>query len=94
MVIFCNASLTENGIIIMETSRRHFIKKSILGTVALGAALPSVETVATTTAKKRKKAKRIVLLSLDGICVAGFQQAKTPNLDALLAEGVSYRRVS
>ena len=72
----------------MEQSRRNFIKKSILGTVALGAALPSVETVAATTAKKRKKAKRIVLLSLDGICVAGFQQAKTPNLDALLAEGV------
>ena len=72
----------------MEQSRRSFIKKSIWGAVALGAALPSAETIAVTTAKKKKKAKRIVLLSLDGICVAGFQQAKTPNLDALLAEGV------
>lgn len=34
-----------------------------------------------------KKAKRVVMISLDGISVAGFKQAKTPNLDALLAEG-------
>ena len=33
------------------------------------------------------KAKRIVLISLDGICVEGFLQAQTPNLDALLAKG-------
>ena len=45
MVIFCNASLTEKEIIIMEQSRRNFIKKSIFGTVSLGAALPSVETL-------------------------------------------------
>lgn len=49
----------------MEQSRRSFIKKSIWGAVALGAALPSAETIAATTAKKKKKAKRIVLLSLD-----------------------------
>lgn len=34
------------------------------------------------------KAKRIVLISLDGISVEGFKQAKTPNLDSLLANGV------
>lgn len=34
-----------------------------------------------------KKSKRIVMISLDGISVAGFKQAKTPNLDALLAQG-------
>lgn len=58
----------------MERSRRNFIKKSILGTVALEAALPNAEMVAATTAKKKKKTKHIVLLSLDGICVAGFQR--------------------
>lgn len=39
----------------MEQSRRSFIKKSIWGAVALGAALPSAETIAATTAKKKKK---------------------------------------
>ncbi len=34
------------------------------------------------------KTKRVVMIALDGISVAGFQAAKTPNLDALLAEGV------
>lgn len=34
------------------------------------------------------KAKRVVLIALDGVSVEGFQKAKTPNLDALLKEGV------
>ena len=34
------------------------------------------------------KAKRVVLIALDGISVEGFQKANTPNLDALLKEGV------
>jgi predicted AlkP superfamily pyrophosphatase or phosphodiesterase len=34
-----------------------------------------------------KKNTRIVMIALDGISVNGFQQAKTPHLDALLAEG-------
>lgn len=33
------------------------------------------------------KGKRVVMIALDGISVAGFQKAHTPNLDALLAEG-------
>lgn len=37
---------------------------------------------------KRPKNRRVVLISLDGISVAGFLQARTPNLDALLQEGV------
>lgn len=35
----------------------------------------------------RGKAKRVVLIALDGISVEGFQKAKTPHLDALLAKG-------
>lgn len=36
---------------------------------------------------KAHRPQRIVILALDGISVEGFQTAKTPNLDALLAEG-------
>lgn len=35
----------------------------------------------------KPKAKRVVMIALDGISVAGFQTARTPNLDALLSEG-------
>lgn len=35
----------------------------------------------------RPKAKRVLMIALDGISVPGFQTAKTPNLDALLAQG-------
>ena len=35
----------------------------------------------------RSKAKRVVLIALDGISVPGFKEANTPNLDALLSEG-------
>ena len=74
----------------MKISRRNFLKKTLAGSLLLGAAslpqplpamIPSVEEVT------RKKTQRVVLISLDGICVAGFHQANTPNLDALLALG-------
>lgn len=35
----------------------------------------------------RPRAKRVVILGLDGISVPGFTKAQTPHLDALLAEG-------
>lgn len=35
----------------------------------------------------RPKAKRVLMIALDGISVPGFQTAKTPNFDALLAQG-------
>lgn len=34
-----------------------------------------------------RKARRVVLIALDGISVEGFNKAYTPHLDALLAEG-------
>ena len=34
-----------------------------------------------------RKPVRVVMIALDGICVDGFIQANTPNLDALLKEG-------
>lgn len=35
----------------------------------------------------KKSNNRVVMISLDGISVAGFKKARTPNLDLLLAEG-------
>ena len=35
----------------------------------------------------RPRAKRVVMIALDGISVPGFTTAHTPNLDNLLAQG-------
>lgn len=71
----------------MDHSKRTFFKKGIAGALAISSLSLTHPLTAATTATARGKAKRIVLLSLDGICVEGFLKAKTPNLDALLAEG-------
>ncbi len=76
----------------MKRSRRIFLKQSLLGTVALGMlSIPITPLIGATEQKKqkgnRKNAKRVILLALDGICVEGFQKARTPNLDNLLAKG-------
>lgn len=57
------------------------------GALALGSASLTHPVAAINTEVNAAAAKRIVLISLDGICVDGFLKAKTPNLDALLAEG-------
>lgn len=57
------------------------------GALALGSASLTHPVAAINTEVNTAVAKRIVLISLDGICVEGFLKAKTPNLDALLAEG-------
>lgn len=71
----------------MKNSRRSFFKKGLAGAVALGTASITQPVTAITAKVNASAAKRIVLISLDGICVDGFLKAKTPNLDALLAEG-------
>lgn len=76
----------------MTVSRREFLKRSLAGAVCLGAAsLPgpvaALTNEATAMHKKVRRAKRVLLLSLDGICVEGFQQARTPRLDELLSQG-------
>lgn len=57
------------------------MKKRIFGVVVLALLLSTVY------ALPPKKAKRVVLISLDGISVAGFEKAHTPHLDALLKNG-------
>lgn len=71
----------------MKNSRRNFFKKGLAGAVALGTASITQPVTAITAKVNASAAKRIILISLDGICVDGFLKAKTPNLDALLAEG-------
>ena len=70
--------------------RRDFLKAGVLGATALGtmSIAEPVNALGLKSKKKMPKAKRVLMLALDGIRVDGFQQAKTPNLDALLAEGV------
>lgn len=70
----------------MAKSRRTFLKQGLLGTLMLGAG-PLVQTVEAAGKPDKRplkiKAKRVVMISLDGICVEGFLKAKTPNLDKL-----------
>ena len=75
----------------MKITRRNFLKKGLAGTLFLGAATlpqPLQAIAASTSMAAPRRAKRVVLISLDGICVAGFRQAKTPHLDTLLSAGV------
>lgn len=71
----------------MENSRRNFFKKGMAGALALGTASLAHPVTAITSEVNASAAKRIVLISLDGICVDGYLKAKTPNLDALMADG-------
>lgn len=72
----------------MDRSRREFFKKgAMLASAACVASLAS-PLASCSSVPKRAKGKRVLLLALDGICVEGFLKAKTPHLDALMAEGV------
>lgn len=71
----------------MKNSRRSFFKQGLVGAVTLGAASVTRPVAAIPTEVNARAAKRIVLISLDGICVEGYLKAKTPNLDKLMAEG-------
>lgn len=69
-------------------SRRNFISKLGIAIGGIGASPSlSIETTPPTPQKKYHKAQRVIMLALDGICVNGFIQAKTPNLDSLTKQG-------
>lgn len=77
----------------MDTSRRNFIKYSLGGVAAIAASSVLPQPLMAAVKKKKVKNKkmprahRVLMLGLDGIRVDGFSQAKTPNLDRLLADG-------
>lgn len=64
----------------MKNSRRTFFKQGLAGALALGSASLPIPAAAMTDGVGKAKAKRVVLISLDGICVEGFLKARTPNL--------------
>ena len=63
----------------MKNSRRTFFKQGLAGALALGSASLPVSAAAMTDGVGKAKAKRVVLISIDGICVEGFLKARTPN---------------
>ena len=70
----------------MSITRRSFPKT----TLAAGAALSTITPASTLLAKSRKKypkSRRVLVVTFDGLRVDGFQQARTPNIDALIADG-------
>ncbi len=72
--------------------RRSFLKRGAasLATIAAASILPDRLIASPRVGGKKKhavKAKRVLMIALDGICVAGFEKANTPNLDRLLAGG-------
>lgn len=73
-----------------QSTRRHFISRLGLaaGGVAALSGMPSgAAGPAQSRATKVPRAKRIIILALDGICVEGFNKARTPHLDSLMKQG-------
>lgn len=62
-------------------------RRSFLRTGACAAAAGVVSAGLAAQAKQAAKPVRVVLIGLDGIRTDGLQQAETPNLDRLFAEG-------
>lgn len=71
----------------MDISRRNFFKGVVASTLYLSAT-SMLKAENDLLASNQNNIKRIVLICLDGISVAGYQKAKTPNLDNLLKDGV------
>lgn len=70
----------------MAISRRDFFKSSLAAGLALGAA--SLDPLAAAPKKKKyPKAKRVIIMTFDGIRVDALAEAKTPNIDSLIAAG-------
>ena len=75
----------------MSISRRDFFKKSLVAGAGAAAATMigplALEADAKKAAKKIRKAKRVIIMTFDGIRVDGLAQARTPNIDSLIASG-------
>ncbi len=73
----------------MKYSRRNFFKYGIVGALALGTTnhvLAHENEI--TRVHKEKRAKRMILIAFDGVCVDGYVKAKKTALDALFDDGV------
>ena len=57
--------------------------------IALGTSLYPLPSEAKKKKKKGIQAKRVLIITFDGICIDGFKQANTPNIDALMKSGAA-----
>ena len=73
----------------MAISRRSFLKTTLAAGAALGATMldPVPAAAKAVKPKKRFRAKRVLIMTFDGIRVDALAQARTPNIDALIREG-------
>lgn len=75
----------------MSISRRDFFKRSLVAGVGAAAATMIGPFALKAEAKKGKvripKARRVIVMTFDGIRVDGLAKARTPNIDTLIAEG-------
>ncbi|MBR4755395.1 MAG: alkaline phosphatase family protein [Bacteroidales bacterium] len=74
----------------MSISRRDFFKKSLVagaGMAAAGMIGPLALEAEAKSRKKIRKAKRVIIMTFDGIRVDGLAKANTPNIDSLIAAG-------
>ena len=72
----------------MDISRRDFFKKSLIAGAGAAAATMVGPLAFEAAAKSKKKAaKRVIIMTFDGIRVDGLLQAHTPNIDKLMDEG-------
>ena len=71
--------------------RRNFCKTTLAAGLALGATMldPLPAEAKALKPKKRNRAKRVLIMTFDGIRVDGLAQAKTPNIDSLIANGAA-----
>ena len=75
----------------MSITRRDFFKKSLVAGASAAAATMIGPFALEAEAKKGKvripKARRVIVMTFDGIRVDGLAKARTPNIDTLIAEG-------
>ncbi len=73
----------------MAISRRNFLKTTLAAGAALSATMldPLPAAAKAVKPKKRFRAKRVLIMTFDGIRVDALAQARTPNIDALIREG-------
>ena len=69
--------------------RRSFCKTTLAAGLALGATMmdPVPAGAKAGKPKKRNRAKRVLIMTFDGIRVDALKQAHTPNIDSLIAAG-------
>jgi len=74
----------------MTITRRKFFKQSLAAGAFLTASMsPTLSHAAKKKAKQIRTAKRVLIISFDGICIEGFKKAYTPNIDAMMKRGAA-----